>query len=247
VESIPVERMAPFSDSMPAPARPAMEPPPDLPWVRSLNSAPRTQTQEEQFAWYREHVAGPHADDPAFQRFHDMVGAWQGGSQRTFRGGVMKVLSGEPDTGHWLHDYSQGLVDTMRAAPAGAPELQRGMWIKGDVHDVAAAFQPGGELRLLPSSFSHDPGVAENFAHADHQLPGQVSVILRQEAGAKSVMIQPMTPDGAWTLWREGEWISGGSYEVTGVHQVGDHQLMVDIRQTGDIGSLYMNTEGLHQ
>jgi hypothetical protein len=74
-----------------------------------------------------------------------------------------------------------------------------------------------------------------------------VSVILRQEAGAKSVMIQPMTPQGTWTLWQEGEWISGGSYEVTGVHQVGDHQLMVDIRQTGDIGSLYMNTEGLHQ
>jgi uncharacterized protein YukE len=247
VDTIPIEPLAPFPDSLPAPARPLMEPPPDLPWVRSLNSAPRTQTQEEQVAWYREHVAGPHAGDPAFQRFDDMVGAWQGGGQQTFRGGVMKVLSGEADTGHWLHDYSQGLVDTMRAAPAGAPELQRGMWIKGDVHDVAAGFQPGGELRLLPSSFSHDPGVAEHFAHADYQQPGQVSVILRQEAGAKSVMIQPMTPNGAWTLWREGEWISGGSYEVTGVHQVGDHQLMVDIRQTGDIGSLYRNTGGLHQ
>jgi uncharacterized protein YukE len=253
----PLEELPP-PDTARLPTPPSMDPPAaaraplaadleagrHVPWARSLNSTPRFATQAEQVRWYEENVRSLHADDPEFQRFDNMVGAWQGGSHPMFRNGVSRILSGEPNPWAANEADSRMLLDSMRAVPPDAPELYRGYLIKGNVHDAIASLPVGGELRLLPSSFSHDPGVAEHFADLKYHGPDEVSVILRQEAGAKSLFIQPMTPAGASSLWREGEWIGGGTYEVTGVHEIGGGAVMIDVRQVGDIGSLQVSTGG---
>lgn len=103
---------------------------------------------------------------------------------------------------------AQALVDAIRGAPGGAPELHRGISLAEDAKAVAAGYKKGTTLGWGPSSFSTDRDVAEAFSRKEF-LDRPTRVMFRLKSGSQALRVENLS----WN-WSEREWLSAGQFRV---------------------------------
>ena len=137
------------------------------------------------------------------------------------------------------------LLNAIADAPAYPLTLYRGVkWYDGDSESAEEASvmadtaimggreEVGDILDWGPSGFSSNSAVAHDFSTKGYTSQHTHNVIYKLEEGAKAFSVDDIAID----YEREEERVVAGTFEVTGVEDMGNHTL-VSIRQTEPLGS----------
>jgi len=147
--------------------------------------------------------------------------AWVGeGGYDAVRDNAQEWVNGEAETG-----TGAVLARAISESPETFQPMYRGISSDLSPGELDSMYSAGSEFDLLPSSFSVDRQIADNFASTRTAERGGQRVVFEAEPGAKAFNVSAINPDPEQVGF-ENERLTMGRFQVTGVEQQGNTRVI---------------------